>query len=95
MQLSPLLRYIAFKNMKGKHMAPSDLAILEAEDESLGGYGRPVLKTRGAVVTARILSIIGQRLPGAFHGCEGKMMRRVEGEITQLLDSIFSMPPMK
>lgn len=61
----------------------------EPEPSAPGQYRHPVLRTRGAVVCARIISIIVKRCPAVFGGLTGRQVSLLERDISRLLDEAF------
>lgn len=63
-----------------------DYRDLDEPDEYPGHYRHRVLRTRGAVLTASIISTITRQCPGAFRGLNGRQMDLLEREIASFLD---------
>lgn len=61
----------------------------EAEPEYPGHYHHRVLRSRGAVICARIISVISKTCPGVFRGLTGRQVGHLERDITGILDEAF------
>jgi len=66
-----------------------DYKDVDEPNEYPGHYHHRVLRTRGAVVCARIITIISERCPGVFSGLTGRQVRLLERDIAGLLDEAF------